>query len=466
MPLRALVAMNPWWDTGLIGAGFPYETTRDELNDLIESFRSQRITALIGPRRVGKTILMIQAIKHLLDNGIDPKRILFFSCDDQALFAAVSSVEEVLQFYVEQILFESFTTMSVPLHIFIDEIHVKPDWQMCLKNHTDRREKIKFIVSGSSMTMLLHGSRESLMGRVDDIHVLPLSFHQFVRFKQKIHPKETDGSWLPFLPAFSAFDDPAGYVNSLIRHAAALEALRVPIIKMYQEYLIAGGYPEYFEGVSLQRWQQRLLQDIVTRGLFRDIVLQYAIKNPEKLERLLYFVAANAAQPHSFRSMGQAVDLDSTTVSLYLSYLADARFLYVLENYSPNVAKSLRQNKKLHMGDNGVHNAFLLHRGITEKEEGILVEADCCHLAKAYEAITLSKVFYYRDDKGEVDLVIQGRDKLLPVEVKFQHQIKSEDFGSIRRFQSRYGSGQAILVTRDVLRLENDVALIPAPLLK
>lgn len=462
MSLRALMAMNPWWTTGVVSSGYPEYTVREEVRDVLAGMNSARILSLVGPRRVGKTVMMMQAIRKLLGDGVAAQRILFFSCDDQALFSTVSTIGDVFRLYEEQVLFETFAELAERIYVFIDEIHVMREWQLFLKNHVDRRENVKFIVSGSSMTQLLHGSRESLMGRVDDIHVLPLSFRQFVFFEHVLRPAEPLHTWLQEVPPYSLFADPAAYAADLMRKQVMLESVRLPIMKLYQTYLLVGGYPEYFEEVPLLFWQQRLLQDIVTRGLFRDIVLQYTIRNPEKLERLLYFVAANAGQPHSWRTLGQTIELDSATVSQYVSYLNDASFLEVLENYSENAGKSIRQNKKLYLGDNGVQNAFLLRRSISEGEAGTLVESDCCHAAETYAARTLSRLYYYRDDKGEVDFVLAGREKPLPVEVKYQRSLKDADFTSLRRFMERFGSKHGVLVSREDLMLENGISVVPA----
>ena len=83
---------NDWWATGKSSVDSAYKLARNELNKSIDGLASRRIQIIIGPRRVGKSTLMQQTIGHLLKTGVEPKRILFFSCDDPTLFDGNTSI--------------------------------------------------------------------------------------------------------------------------------------------------------------------------------------------------------------------------------------------------------------------------------------------------------------------------------------------------------------------------------------
>lgn len=126
--------------------------------------------------------MMYQTIDFLLKSDIDPKRILLFSGDEPGLFSNNETISDVLDDYSREVLNQSFDNLENKIYIFIDEIHFIKDWQLYLKSLYERRYNMKLIISGSSSTHLFKDSKESLLGRIDDIYILPLGLRQFTRF--------------------------------------------------------------------------------------------------------------------------------------------------------------------------------------------------------------------------------------------------------------------------------------------
>ena len=75
---------HTWWETKQIP--FYTELNKGDISAtpfyrLIQQSALHRAVVLMGPRRIGKTVMMYQAIQDLLDSGIEPKKILYFSLD-------------------------------------------------------------------------------------------------------------------------------------------------------------------------------------------------------------------------------------------------------------------------------------------------------------------------------------------------------------------------------------------------
>lgn len=104
----------------------------------------------------------------LLFSGNDPS--LFFNNEDK--------LSDVLDIYFSDILQESINSLKSKVYIFIDEIRFIKNWQNYLKVYF----YIKFIVTGSSSVHLFKDTSESLLGRIENIYVLPLTFNQFFNF--------------------------------------------------------------------------------------------------------------------------------------------------------------------------------------------------------------------------------------------------------------------------------------------
>jgi predicted AAA+ superfamily ATPase len=256
-------------------------------------------------------------------------------------------------------------------------------------------------------------------------------------------------------------------------------------------YLLNGGYPEYFAtqhftGTDLVRyngtfrhdenirysgailyWQRILAEDIISKGLYRDIVSFYRIDNPALLERLLYLIAANTGGEHAYPTraplapLAQTIGVDSATINTYLHYLSQAFLISVLENYSPNIEKRVRKNKKIYVTDNGIRKALLRNAVINPAEEGLLAENACIHIARSYAERNFFNLYYWRAKEQEVDMVVDKKTCLLPVEVKYRNQMKDEYLQGMWMFMEQYQAKTALVITKNTLAHKDSVFFIP-----
>lgn len=452
---------NRWWKTGKLEPAFLYRTVRNEFNHIVRALNSQRILAVIGPRRVGKSTLLFQTIDYLLKQGVKSDHILFFSGDEPAIFNGDTNPGDVINSYEAEILRENLIDVSEKVYVLIDEIHVIKDWQLWLKSFFDRKIKIKFIISGSSSTHLFQGSKESLMGRIEEIRVMPLTFKQFAGFYSVYKNTNSAQEFFEKMPQQSFFECPEEYAMELLKGKFDYDEFKIQMMKILKEYLLVGGYPEYFNESVVMLWQKRLIEDIITRGLYRDIVSIYSIKNPEILERLLYFIADNDGQAHSFSTLAQTLGVDFSTVSSYINYLSNAFLVNVQENYSTNIAKIIRKNKKLYITDNGIRNALLRLDDIAAEDEGQLVENSSVRTVRAFCEERLYNLNYWKDNNKEVDIIIDKKTDTLPIEVKYRNSISGKDMRGIKGFIEKFDSKNGVLITKDLLKVENNITFMP-----
>ena len=244
--------------------------------------------------------------------------------------------------------------------------------------------------------------------------------------------------------------------------------LKLKIQRILKRYILVGGYPEYFEVKDIDVWQKQLSEDIITRGIYKDILTMYNIKSPEILEKLLYYIAANNSQAFAYSGIASTFGIDTVTIMAYLGYLKQAFLINVLENYSNNIAKVIRTNKKLSILDNGIQNSLLKQKSIDSDLEGHIVESMVDFDFRLLCEKENYKQFYYRNtDKEEIDLVIDRNIDIIPIEVKYTNQIESSDLKVINKFieehknkainQAKYG----IIITKDILKKEGSLYFIP-----
>lgn len=460
----SLVVTNPWWNNEEINKQFLLGRKRNEFDDILEKIQNKRILSIIGPRRVGKSTLIYQTINYLLhEKNVEAERILLFSGDDPSLFFDKNDkLSDVLDVYFNEILEENISKLTSKVYIFIDEIHFIKNWQNFLKIYFDRKYNIKFIITGSSSMHLFKDANESLLGRIENIYVLPLTFNQFMNFYMTYISKDED----IIIPKID--------LNNMDKSIKELEKiyynqdLKIKIQKILKRYILVGGYPEYFEIKDIDVWQRQLTEDIITRGIYKDILTMYNIKSPEVLEKLLYYISANNSQTFAYSSIASTFGIDTVTIMTYLGYLKQAFLINILENYSNNIAKVIRTNKKLSILDNGIQNSLLKRKEVDNDMAGHIVESMVDFDFRLLCEKDNHKEFYFRNsDKEEIDVIIDRNIDIIPIEVKYTNQIEKGDLDTILNFlasHSKEGINQAkfgIIVTKDVLKKDGNLYFIP-----
>ncbi len=452
-PVGYLTEVNEWWMSGSVDPIFLKEYQRDELQQLIELLDQERITAVIGPRRVGKTTLMYQLIDHLLLSGTKKEHVLFISMDDPLVKMMDDPLKTIIDEYLEKVIKKPIREVE-KLYVFIDEIHSLPDWTLWLKRYYDLKYNIKFIVTSSSATHLLKHSKESLVGRITELKVMPLNFRDFIKFKGR-------GDLLELYSEKDIFNlDVKDTIFELTKFQNEL-------VLYFNEYILCGGYPEYHSAKDIRTWQNLLISDVVEKTIYRDIATLYKVKNPQYLENILTYIAQNNCQTTSHNRIAQALSISTDTVINMVYYLESTYFIGSLSLFSKNVKKRIRSNRKLFVIDSGLCNALLKTRSIKDENIGLLVESvvnsNMLALKESGQPIYVRDISYFTDkQKHEVDIVLNIGGKIVPLEVKYQNNIYDHDFKNLRYFMNAQDLGFGVIVTKNLFEMKRDILCIPA----
>ena len=126
--LERIIKQNPWWEKKEIEEIKNYQK-RFLLKELWQYRDDSQIIAVLGMRRTGKTVLLLQTIEKLLKN-IPPKKILYFSFDE-ILGKDPEIIEKVIEIYENEILKDELKNV----YIFFDEVNHLKNWQVILKRY-------------------------------------------------------------------------------------------------------------------------------------------------------------------------------------------------------------------------------------------------------------------------------------------------------------------------------------------
>ena len=470
--LRILYMHNAWWTTGRVPEAKAQEFKRRDYYRLLETLDRPEIVAVVGARRVGKTTLMYQLIKHVIGK-VGPKRAMYISLDDPYLKITADSLRMIFDLYAKNVLKEPFPEMKNSVYIFLDEVQSLVGWDQVLKRWFDLGYKAKFYVSGSSSVNILTGGAESLVGRLSPQIVMPMKFLETVSF----HMKEEDFerrfnhvNWRLRDALLKAVEesDAAVFYSSLRENANSL-AGDIDRIQLYlQSYLIKGGYPEVVSMEDLLRASETL-RNYFNLTLYKDIVRTFKIRDPVAFEELISILARECCQRFNYSKLARTLDLRRETLKAYLYYLRTAFLISEADYYSRSLMKRVRREKKIYINDPGIRNVavgsmneYLLRN---PAELGRVVEgvvADHCkrlkfNLEPSYEM----QLFYWKSQGYEVDIVMELLQKPVPVEVKYRDSFDERDLKGLKMFNESHEPPLSIVVTKERLELQGKTILIP-----
>jgi len=467
--LRILSQYNPWWANKEIPPSKKIEFKRGDFYMLQNHLHRREILSIVGPRRVGKTILIYQLIQSLLDSKINPHRILYLSVDDVGLNKGGVTLEEVFNVYSKYVLGNSFDSLSETHYLFLDEIQEIPDWEKLLKNWQDFGYNLKFIISGSSSIWITKGTEESLLGRIKTTVMMPLKFSEILRYKKIVleeFPKERNELRKAFLDSVKESD--LGLFKSVLdKFIGKISNKKNEIQRELTRYLIVGGYPEFLDELDYN-YIGESVRDKIKLIFFKDIVRYFRIRNPEVLEDLFKLISKESGMSFNLAKTASLLDIQRPTLRDYLKYLTKAYLIKSAEFFSASRKKRIRKQNKVYVLDAGIRNGMNNYVDTEllkdELELGKVVEGvlfDHLHRLKYnLEPGPESEVFYWRDKK-EIDFVISLKRRAIPIESKFRNTISSEINQTILGFIKEHKSPFGIIITKESYKLNGKILEVP-----
>lgn len=297
----ALKRANPWWNNTNIPDWDHERAYFRSFRDLVLNWKVRRSVILMGPRRVGKTVMLNQLIKHAIGTGLSPRRILFASIDDPLLSGIAL---EKLLFRFEEMTQHEHTERRL---VIFDEIQTMDDWEVHMKVLTDNYPNTRFVASGSAAATLRRRSQESGAGRFTDFFLPPLTFAEFLNFRNEVENLIRQG-----------------HTGQVLDYAATdIDLLN----REFVEYINFGGYPEAVLDQSVREdVYYHLNRYVVNEVLNNGLAGLYGIKDAREVNNLLRTITFSSGQEININSVSNDTGLARNTVNQYLDYL-EAAFL-------------------------------------------------------------------------------------------------------------------------------------------
>ncbi|MGV8122548.1 MAG: ATP-binding protein [Candidatus Xenobiia bacterium LiM19] len=460
MDLEILGRQNFWWTDG--GRIVEDYSIKDFENASLKwypyylesiDWKKDAVHVVYGPRQVGKTTSFKLLIKSLINNNINPRKILYFNCEE-AVPSNPQRLADILRVYISWIRAGDMER----IFIFLDEVTYISDWERAIKilSEEGKLQGITLLATGSHLMGMRRGA-EKLPGRRGegkDILLMPLSFREYLLVLRE----ELDG----ILPSF------AGWSREVLMSSIEEISLRAELIDhAFGSYIRTGGFPRPMN----QFHDMNLIKPEIYK-LYRDAFLGDLIRIGRKesiFRELMQWILVRRENPFEWSDIARETYAGThPTVREYIED-AEACFIFDILYKLKNTGKPFRMPrspKKLYFKDPFIFQAMRAWAmgypdPFTAGEDFMKDPVNYAYLLENMVAGHLKRyfgdsIFYFRDEK-EIDFVIFDHMQLSAlVELKYQTKINSVN-GKVLK---KHGGG--IVLTRNTLLAQDKILFIPA----
>ncbi len=350
---------------------------------------------ITGPRRSGKSVLSTTL----------PGTALYVNFEDPAMASfSIEDYKRLLQAGYE--LFGEFD------YIVLDEVQEVAGWERMVST---LREGYPTVVTGSNARLLSREFSTYLTGRYLSYTLLPFSFREFLAYKG-------------INPEVKTTKDEARIKRALL------------------EYIQHGGFPEALR--FGREYLMNLYNDIITR----DVIVRYGIRNVRELKEVAFYLFSNFAGRFTYSKIKNTLGIGNVeTVKNYVEYLGSAYLVFELPKFSFKPKEVLRGDRKVYAVDTGMVNTVIPK--VSENVGRLMENAVFLELLrfKHYRKPS-TELYYYRDDKGEIDFVGRNGEGTKLIQVTYasgKDEIAKREVKNLFRVMEIFRLRSGTLITWD-----------------
>ena len=286
---------------------------RKYLDDIIRTISTEDIKVITGVRRSGKSFLLDDFKKYVIENVKDANIISF---DLSSL-----KYEELREYHALNDYVEKHYVNNKRNFLFIDEVQMCKGFELALNSlHASRKYDI--YITGSNAFLAGSDLATLFVGRTYTIEVYPFSFAEFMRY-------------FNYQDRYEAFD----------------------------KYIREGGMSGSYEYQTLED-KYGYLRETYDTLIVRDIEEKHGVKNVAVMDRLSDFLMDNASKPTSTRNItntliSNKIEASNKTIAEYVKYLCEAYAFYKVRRYDIKGKRYLTSTDKYYLSDHAFRYAKL-----------------------------------------------------------------------------------------------------------
>lgn len=349
-----------------------------------------QIIVLIGQRRVGKSFIMKDFVaRHSTENDAN----VIYIDKEQKDFDFIKNYTQLNDYIDAHFIADKHN------YILIDEVQDIAGWEHSVRSYRTA-ENTDVVITGSNSKMLSSELSTLLRGRFQEIHVLPLSYAEFLEFHNL-----PDGD------------------------------------NAFMLYLNYGGLPGLRNvGLENEELVQEYLSGVLNTVVLKDVIERHTIRNVTFLNNLLSFIADTVGKLNSASSISkymksQQIDISTNVILSYMTYFNEALLTHSVSRYDIHGKKLLETTGKCYFGDVGLRN-FIVGGERENDVEKVLENIVYLHLLRLGYTVKVGQL-----RAGEIDFVCTKHRRKIYVQVAYliaNEETRQREFGNLRQIHDNY----------------------------
>jgi len=362
---------------------------------------------------------MRQTAKALIKGSIRKNNILIVNFEDPRFVELnTKTLQQVYDVYLE------FLNPQEKSYLFLDEIQEVKDWEKWVRT-IHELDKAKIIISSSNAKLLSRELSTLLTGRHLDLVIFPLSFKEFLKFKNVDLSKRFE------------------IVNK-----------EIEIKRLLREYIEFGSFPEVVLGGEKRQILLNYFEDLLNK----DIVRRFKIRKSKELISLAKFYLGNISSLITFSSLERTLNITADTVEKFSRYLEDTFILFFLKRFSYKFKEPEKSPRKVYAIDVGLANTigFRFSQNMGRLAENLVF----LELKRKEMLGSNLEIYYWKDvNHREVDFLLKENLKVRQlIQVCWEvnrPETKNREIRALLKAMKEFNLEEGLIITDDYKAEEN-----------
>lgn len=372
---------------------------------------------LHGARQVGKTYILKEF------GSREYKNVAYVNCDNNPEVEMLFTDYDIARIIRSLSAMTGVSILPGETLIILDEIQEVSRGLASLKYFCENAPDYHVAVAGSLLGITLHGGTSFPVGKVDMLYLYPMDFNEFLLALGKEH------------------------LLSLMREKdwVALRTLAPMCEELLRQYYFVGGMPEAVAAYIARQdvWEVRGIQERIAAAYREDISKHAPTRQVQRINMVWNSIPSQLAKDNKkfvYGALKKGARANDFEVAI--QWLIDAGLVYkVSRAKKPCMPLKFYEDFsafKLFMLDCGLFGALsntppqqmLIGNNVFEEYKGAFSEN---FVLTQLLAIPHTYVYYYSNDNStmEIDFLVQHEDRIVPVEVKAEENLKAKSLKQI-----------------------------------
>jgi len=402
--LKILVDWNYW-------GNYKDESIEREkyIKDIDHLLKTKEIVVIKGVRRAGKSTLILQFMRKLIEDDLNEKNVLVVNFEDPRFRNLnLELLNRIYDVYLEEL------QPDEEHYVVLDEVQEIDGWEKFAR-YLHEAKKVNVCITGSSSKLLSEEYSTLLSGRHVDLEIFPLSFEEFLGFR-----------------------------GVSVKGRVELIKFRHKIKNILREYIEFGDFPKV---ALIKEGKKELLNNYFRDILIKDIQKRFNIREVGKLEELAKYYLSNISTLQSFNRIRKVMNLSLDTVERFSKYFSIARLIFFVPKFSFSLKEQILNPKKIYCIDPGLRNIV-----------SFKFMEDFGRIAENIVFLNLlfrnKEIYYWKDYSGkEVDFVLKEKlkvDQLIQVCWDLSDEkTKEREIRGLLKAMKEFKLNEGMIITED-----------------